>query len=343
MIRKSYRIVKPGSLKKLKLVSEELPHPLENEVTIETKSIGLNFADVFTVLGLYKAAPKKDFIPGLEFSGLVINKGDLIRDFEIGDRVMGVIKFGSFTTHLNIDQRYILKIPNDWTFDEGASFIVNSLTAYYALTKLGNLQFGQTVLIESAVGGVGIYANRIAKRFNAYTIGVIGNESKTDFAKSEGYDQIIVRDKYFKKNLIRALKDRTLDLALEAIGGNVLKIKYDLLAPMGKIIIYGGASFSTGNLSSNYFKLAANYLRRPKIDTLRIIEQNKTVSGFNLIWIYDKVEMLKEILAEVQELNLSKPYIGERFSFDKLPEAVFKLKSGKTIGKVVVQVNRDNS
>lgn len=338
MNRKVYRITWPGSIKNLRLLTETLPPPLENEVTIETKFIGLNFADIFTILGLYKAAPRKDFIPGLEFSGLVIGKGDSVQNFEIGDRVMGVIKFGSFTTHLNIDHRYVLKIPSDWTFDEGASFVVNSLTAYYALTKLGNLQFGQTVLIESAVGGVGIYANRIAKKFNAFTIGVVGHAAKVDFARSEGYNQVVVRDRNFKENLKLALKDRTLDLVLEAIGGKVLKLKYDLLAPTGRIIIYGGASFSTGKFTSNYFKLAINYFKRPKIDTLRIIEQNKTISGFNLIWLYDKVEMLKEIAAEVQKLNLLKPFIGERFSFDKLPEAVFKLKSGKTIGKVIVQI-----
>jgi alcohol dehydrogenase len=338
MIRQVYRIERPGSIKNLKFVSEPFQPPFENEVTVEVKSIGLNFADVFTLLGLYKAAPKRNFIPGLEFSGVIVEKGNTVNDFQIGDRVMGVSKFGSYATHVNIDHRYVRKIPNDWTFDEGASFIVNSLTAYYALIRLGNLQPGKTVLIESAAGGVGIYANRIAKKFSAYTIGVVGTEEKIKFAKSEGYDQVLLRGKNFKNNLRTALKDRSLDLVLESVGGKGLKDKFNLIAPTGRMIIYGGASFSTGKLGLNYLKLIYNYLRRPKIDTLSIIEQNRTVSGFNLIWIYDRVETLKEMLQEIQMLNLPKPIIRERFSFEHLPSAVARLKSGETIGKIVVNI-----
>ncbi|MGB9592492.1 MAG: alcohol dehydrogenase catalytic domain-containing protein, partial [Candidatus Kryptoniota bacterium] len=170
MRRWSYRITKPGSFHNLKLVEEELSEVGENEVRIEVKAIGLNFADLFTILGLYKAAPKKDFIPGLEFSGIIVEKGKRVNNYEINDRVMGSIRFGSYTTHLNIDHRYITRIPDDWSFEEGASFIVQALTAYYALLPMGGLKEGQTVLIHSVAGGVGVYANRIAKKFNAYTI-----------------------------------------------------------------------------------------------------------------------------------------------------------------------------
>ncbi|MBM4174874.1 MAG: zinc-binding dehydrogenase [Ignavibacteria bacterium] len=338
MIRQVYRIDRPGSIRKLKFVSEPLDAPLKNEVTVEVKAIGLNFADIFTILGFYKAAPKRNFIPGLEFSGVIIQKGSAVNDFQIGDSVMGVIKFGSYATHLNIDQRYTLKLPDEWTFDEGASFIVNALTAFYALTKLGNLHSGGTVLIESAAGGVGIYANRIAKKFSAFTIGIVGREEKVKFAKSEGYDEVLLRDKNLKNNIRTALKDRTLDLVLEAVGGKGLTDKFNLLAPTGRMIIYGSASFSTGKFGSNYLKLIYNYMKRPKIDTLNIIEQNRTVSGFNLIWIYDRVDMLKGMLPEILELNLPKPIINERFPFEQLPNAVARLKSGETIGKVVLTV-----
>ena len=145
------------------------------------KAIGLNFADLFAIQGLYSATPKESFIPGLEYSGIIIKKGNDVNDFQVGDKIMGAIRFGAYTTHLNIDQRYILKLPEGWTFEEGASFIVQSLTAYYSLVELGNIKPNYTVLIHSAAGGVGIYANRIAKKFNAFTIGTIGSESKEKF------------------------------------------------------------------------------------------------------------------------------------------------------------------
>ncbi|UCH65468.1 MAG: zinc-binding dehydrogenase, partial [Ignavibacterium sp.] len=74
MIRKAYRIKKAGSLSNLKLIEEELPEPAENEVTVEVKAIGLNFADLFAIQGLYSATPKSSFIPGLEYSGVVVKK-----------------------------------------------------------------------------------------------------------------------------------------------------------------------------------------------------------------------------------------------------------------------------
>lgn len=209
MKRKSYRITKVGSLKNLRLAEEEIDSPEDNEVCIEVKAIGLNFADVFTIFGLYKAAPKRDFIPGLEFSGIVIDRGKGVTDLDVSDRIMGSVRFGSYTTHLNIDSTYVMKMPDNWSFEEGASFIVQALTAYYALVRLGNLAKTQVfasqqiVLIHSAAGGVGIYANRIAKKFSAYTIGTIGSPSKIDLLRSEGYDEVIVRNSNFRKRARR--------------------------------------------------------------------------------------------------------------------------------------------
>ena len=103
---------------------------------------------------------------------------------------MGVTRFGGYATHLNIGSAYIYNLPSAWSYAEGAGFIAQSLTAYYALFPLGNLQEGNTVLIHSAAGGVGIYANRIAKKYKAYTIGSIGNSSKIETLKTETESQL---------------------------------------------------------------------------------------------------------------------------------------------------------
>ncbi|HEX8549629.1 MAG TPA: alcohol dehydrogenase catalytic domain-containing protein, partial [Cytophagaceae bacterium] len=120
--RISYRLTKPGSFNNLKQTTEEIPSPSPEEVTVSIKAIGLNFADVFTVLGLYKAAPKGSFIPGLEFSGEIIDTGASVTHLKKGDRVFGVTKFGAYTTCLNIDERYVIQLPEAWTYDDGAAF-----------------------------------------------------------------------------------------------------------------------------------------------------------------------------------------------------------------------------
>jgi len=337
MKRQSYRMSKAGSINNIKLVDENLPELKENEVTVEVKAIGLNFADLFAIQGLYSATPKGSFVPGLEYSGIIIRAGSEIRNFQVGDKVMGAIRFGAYTTHLNIDHRYILKLPEGWTFDEGASFIVQSLTAYYSLIELGNIKPNNTVLIHSAAGGVGIYANRIAKKFNAFTIGTIGSESKRNFLINEDYDSVIVRGNDFGKQLKSALEERKLNLVLESIGGKVFEESFKALASSGRIIIYGGAHFMSQSSRPNYFNVFYKFLTRPKVDPLSLSNINKSVMGFNLIYLWDRPDELNTMAIEILKMNLKPPHIGKVFSFKHLIEALRYFQTGRSIGKVVVR------
>lgn len=338
MERSVYRINKAGSISNLRLIKETLNPLQSDEVTIEVKAIGLNFADIFAIQGLYSATPKESFVPGLEYSGIIIDKGKNVTEFQIGDNIMGAIRFGAYATHLNINKNYILKLPADWSYEEGASFIVQSLTAYYSLAALGNVQNQSTVLIHSAAGGVGIYANRIAKKFNAFTIGTIGNPKKTDLLIKEGYDKVIVRDNDFSEKLKQSLTGRNLDIVLECIGGKIFSESFRQMSAGGRIIVYGAAQYSTGSSYPNYLKVITKYLTRPKVDPLSLSDKNISVMGFNLIYLWDKVELMKKYLGEILNMNLPKPLIGEQFSFDKLIEGIRKFQSGQTVGKVVIKV-----
>lgn len=338
MQRKVYRIHKAGSINDLKMQEKELAEPGDDEVTVQVHAIGLNFADIFAIQGLYSATPKGSFIPGLEFSGEIIKLGKNVQDWKIGDRVMGATKFGGYVSHINSHHRYITKLPDSWSFEEGAGFLVQGLTAYYALSKLGNIKKGMTVLIHSAAGGVGILANRICKKYDAFTIGTVGNEQKVEYLKNEeNYDQIIVRDKHFKDRLLAALQGRELNIIMECIGGKILKQGWEVMAPMGRMISYGSASFTSHTSRPNYPKLIWKYLRRPKIDPLRLPSQNKSLMGFNLIWLYEKADLMHEMLVELQSLNLEPQHIGHTFEFEEMHEAIKLFQQGKTIGKVVVK------
>lgn len=338
MERRVYRINKAGSIKKLMSRYEELAPPALDEVTVEVKAIGLNFADLFAIQGLYSATPKESFIPGLEYSGIVLETGKAVEDYKSGDRIMGTIRFGAYTTHLNINHLYILKMPEEWNFEEGASFMVQALTAYYALVELGNLKINNTVLIHSAAGGVGIYGNRIAKKFNAFTIGTIGSESKKEFLKQEGYDKAIVRGENFKDQLNVALGNRNLNIVLECIGGKIFRDSFNSLAPSGRIIIYGGAQFMSPSSRPNYFKMIPKFLSRPRVDPLSLSNTNRSVMGFNLIYLWDRPEELKGMIKDILNMNLQKPHIGKVFSFGNLMEALRYFQSGRSIGKVVVKI-----
>lgn len=337
---RQYQIAKAGSLKRLRMIHTELPEPASNEVTVTVKAIGLNFADIFAIQGLYSATPEGAFVPGLEYAGEITAVGNEVSVYKIGDRVMGGTRFGGYTSHINMDYRYVTPIPKDWSYAEGAGFIVQGLTAYYALTKLGDLQQGQTVLIHSAAGGVGILANRIAKKYDAYTIGTVGRPEKVQhLLETENYDRIIVRSKDFPKQLKVALDERPLNIIMECIGGRILKEGYRRLTKQGRMVVYGSASFTSHTAKPNYLKLIIPYLFRPKIDPMKMPTQNKSVMGFNLIYLYDQVDMLQRMLDELMALNLRPQYIGHTFPFEELPQALRLFQSGKTMGKVVVEVD----
>jgi NADPH:quinone reductase-like Zn-dependent oxidoreductase len=337
--RQVYRMPKAGSIKNLKLVTEVLEEPKPDEVTVKVKAIGLNFADIFAMQGLYSATPPGSFIPGLEFSGEIIAVGEAVTEWKAGDKVMGATKFGGYVSHINIHHRYVLPLPSNWSFEEGAGFLVQGLTAYYALTALGNLQRGMTVLIHSAAGGVGIMANRICKKFDAYTIGTVGNAKKVDFLLcKEGYDEVIVRDDDFYKKLMSALGTRPLQLIMECIGGKVLMQGWKAMAPMGRMVAYGSASFTSHGDKPNYLKLVWKYLKRPKIDPLRLPTQNKSLMGFNLIYLYEQTDMMHEMLNELQALQLQPQHVGHAFEFEEMHKAIHLFQKGETVGKVVVRV-----
>ncbi len=336
MNRSVYLLTRAGSFRRLKRIEQDLPPPGDHEVTVEVRGIGLNFADVFCILGLYKAAPRRNLIPGIEFSGIVTALGQGVTEFSIGDHVMGSIRFGAYATHLNISSRYLLPIPAGWTDAEGASFIVQALTAYYALVSLGNLQNGQTVLIHSGAGGVGLYANRIAKRLGAFTIGTVGEAVKVPLLHTEGYDRVIVRNGKFGLQLRQVLDSRQLDLVLDSVGGKIQRESFKALAATGRIVAYGLSEFASHMPTPNYLRLALRFLTMPRYSTLRLIESNKSVLGFNLIWLYDRADSLRSMLDEIAALQLPKPVVGGTFPFDQLPLAVRTFQSGKTIGKIVV-------
>lgn len=337
MQRQVYQL-KAGRLTNLKKVTEELPEPKSNEVTVAVKAIGLNFADIFAIWGLYAATPKGVFTPGLEYAGVIARVGSAVQGLKGGDRVMGVTRFGAYTTHLNIDHRYVMPLPKDWDFAEGASFLVHVLTAYYGLVKLGDLQSGQNVLIHSGGGGVGLMANRIAKKYDAFTIGTIGHPDKAALLQQEGYDRIIVRSKQFEQDLKRSLDRRPLHLIMECIGGKILKIGYRQLAPMGRLISYGSARYASVGNRPNYLKLLYYYLTRPKIDPQTMTSENKSVMAFNLIFLFHEAELMHEMLEDIQQLALQKPIVGHRLPFDQLKEAILLFQSGRTTGKVVLEV-----
>jgi alcohol dehydrogenase len=136
------------------------------------------------------------------------------------------------------------------------------------------------------------------------------------------------------------LDGRELNLILECIGGRIFQQGFDALAPMGRIVVYGAAQYASPGVRPNYLKMAWLYLRRPRLDVQNMTNLNKSVMAFNLIHLYEKADLLRRILAEIDALQLAPPKVGHVFPFTDLIAAIRLFQTGKTVGKVVVKVDQ---
>jgi len=334
-----------GSLSKLEIRADRLTPPLDGHARIRIHAIGLNFADVFACLGLYSATPKGAFTPGLKFAGEIEEvaagreKGQI--NWKKGDRCMGLIRFGAYATHLNADMRYLYKLPRGWSYEQGAAFLAQGITAYYAIHHLAHVKRDENVLVQSAAGGVGLLALFILKHAQSRAIAVVGNAQKAAFLKEKAglsESAILIRNrKDFASELKRCAPDG-LDVALDAVYGEYFQPTYDALRGGGRYVLFGAAELMPAGFSVNYLRLAWKYLRRPRLDPLAMISENKSLLGFNLIWLWDRVELLRGMFDDMMRLPWEKnpPHVGERFAFENAVDAMRFFQSGKSVGKIVL-------
>ena len=352
--REVWRIQRAGSLNRLRRHTETLADPGPGEARVSVHAIGLNFADVFACLGLYSATPADAFVPGLEVAGVVQAigppgghdpSGETPPLVHPGDRVIGLTRFGAYATTVNLNVRSLRLLPPGWMFAEGAAFPVQALTAWYGLAELGALEPDDCVLVHSAAGGVGLNALAILAGVGAQGIGTVGRPAKRDFLVQRyglRSDQVIVRDRsHFGTQLDRALAASGrdgFDLVLDAIGGSFFRPAYERLRPEGRLVLYGAADFMPKHARPNYLRLALKYVRRPRLDPLRMVAENRSVMAFNLIWLWDHADRLAKAYDRLVPLLQRPPYIGRRFAFADAPAALRYLQSGESIGKVVLEV-----
>ena len=333
--RSVWQTPKAGDIARLSLQQEPLGALPAGRVRVAVRAVGLNFADIFALTGLYSATPPGTFVPGLEFAGTVIEADDHPGGFSPGDRVMGVTRFGGYATVVDSEPEYLIPLPDDWDFAQGAAWPAQTLTAWYALKHLGALQSGQRVLIHSAAGGVGLQAMQLTRALGALPVGTVGNADKLASLSEMGFTDVLVRETHFARQLQRAGLD--FDLVLDAIGGEIQRASFAALKPMGRLVVFGAAEFTPKGKRPDYLKVLWRYLRRPRYDVMDMISSNRSVLAFNLIWLWEQKSQMQALLDELAAVSLPPPLVGHRFGFSDAHAALDLLRSGRSVGKVVLE------
>jgi synaptic vesicle membrane protein VAT-1 len=335
-------VTKYGGPDVLQIRETDIPRTGPQDVRIQVRAIGLNFADVLMRTGIYPDTPKPPFIPGMEFSGIVSETGSEVTSVKTGDKVMGYSRTGSHAEYVVVNQRMVGPIPGTMSFHEAASFLIIYLTAYHGLHTLGKLQTGEKVLIHAAAGGVGLAAIQLAKEKNAEVFGTVGSAFKEKIALERGLDHYI---NYSTDNFARVIRSKTdgygVDVIMDAVGGRVFRPGWKLLAPMGRYVLYGLAD-AIGKDSFSYLKASKSLLSMPPLLLPTLISSNKTVAGFNLSTLTGKTAYLRKAADDLLALytkGIAKPYIGKVFPFKDIARAHAYLQQRESVGKVVVNVD----
>ena len=324
----------------MEIESTPLQDPGSGEIQVQVKACGINFADISVRLGLYAAAKNLyPLCPGLEFSGMVAQTGPGVEKFQPGDRVFGVSRFGAYSTVVNTVSDHLWHLPENWDFSRGAAFPVAYLTAYYALHHVGHLHPDDRVLVHSAAGGVGTALLHLLRANGNLSAGVVGRHEKVPYAREAGASLVIDKEKQQLWEAAEQWSPEGYDLILDANGASTLKASYNHLTPGGRLLIYGFASMFSPTGKKNYLKLIWYYFKTPRFNPFHLTGTNRTVSGFNLIYLFDKKTFFREIMERLLRLDRENklPEMPlKSYPFEEVAAAHKALESGKTVGKLVL-------
>jgi NADPH:quinone reductase-like Zn-dependent oxidoreductase len=339
----AFYLVKNGNSKEAFEMRElNLNDPKDNEVMIETEVFGLNFADVTARLGYYRACPPLPTVIGYDVAGRIIKKGKDVNGLEIGQRVIALTRFGGYATHVNTNFHGVVPIKEEMDASIATALATQYSTAYYASEYCMTLQEGEHVLIQAAAGGVGTALIQLAKRKGCIVYGTAGSSEKTEYIKQQGVDfPINYREQDFYEYIKNLKGEKSMDAIFDSIGGEYVKKGLKLLAPGGRLAMYGMAQVVGDSDKKNMLRVLKMLFRFGKYRPTQFFALSQSLIGVNMLQIGDhKPYILKKCMSDVVELyenNEIKPVVSKVFKAEELAEAHDYLQKRQSVGKVAVK------
>ena len=301
------------------------PRPGDGQVLVRVNVAGLNFPDLLIITGKYQFKPALPFSPGFEIAGTIEKVGAGVSKFSGGERVIAQVAVGGFAEYAIAEESHTHAKPDAMSDDEAASFPLVYQTSYFGLAYRGALQKGETVLVHSAAGGVGLAAVQIARALGAgKIIGTVGSDDKLALVRDNGADVVLnYQTEDFVDVVKRETNGRGADVIYDPVGGEIGERSTKCIAFEGRLVVIGFTSGKFSNFVSNH-----------------VLVKNYSVVGLH--WgAYrhnnpSKIEQGWKELLTLYETGLLKPVIGGRFHMEQVADAMEFLASRKAVGKVVL-------
>ena len=299
-----------GGPEVLKVEEVPLPQPKENEILIKSFGAGVNSFDGTLLTGKYAKVfgTKLPWIPGYDVAGTVEKLGPEVKKFKVGDPIYAFISIpngGGYAEYALAKENQAALKPATLSFAEAAAVPSVALTAWQSLVDKANIQPGQTVLIQGASGGVGIFAIPIAKVRGAKVLATASTANQ-DFLKQLGADVAI---DYKTQKFEDIAKD--VDVVVDGVGGETLKRSYPIVKKGGILVSLVG-----------------------RVDQAELDRYG--IRGVSLEAQYNG-DQLAEIgkLIDAKRIKL---VVSEIFPLADAAEALAKADTGHARGKIVLQI-----
>ena len=230
-------------------------------------------------------------------------------------------------------------MPEQMSFEEGAALPVNYLTAYHMLFNVFRVRAGDHVLIHQAAGGVGTAATQLARSVGGVTTYGTASQAKHDYVRANGCDHPIDYHSVDYADAVNELTGgRGVHVVLDALGGSDWKKGYSLLRPGGMLIAFGWANMAKFG-KRRMTHVLGEFTHMPLWTPIKLMQDNKGVSGVNMGHLWKEREMTEESLTALLELyeeGAIRPRIDRSFSLAQAADAHAYIEAGQNVGKVLL-------
>ena len=320
----------------IKQLEQSLCNP--NEVKVQMKACSINHLDIWVRNGLPGLNIPLPLVLGSDGSGTIVEVGDLIKNFSIGDDVviqpgtypdgdvkenyssnygiLGETENGVQCEYVNLKEKNIHLKPKHLSFEDAASMQLVFMTSYQMIVTRANLLKNETILVYGATSGIGSAAIQIAKNIGSRVISTVGSKDKINYAENLGSDYVLQH--YDNSNFVSQIKDITnnngCDVIFEHVGTNTWPNTMKSLAIGGRVVTCGA---TTGPKIS--------------IDLRHLFMKQQTIMGSTMSCIKSFKDVMRNI-----DCDIYKPFVDKIFTFDKVKEAHDYIENRLQKGKVVL-------
>lgn len=307
------------------LVVEDVPSPKPGagQVKVSVRASAVNYPDILMTQGKYQFKPPLPFVPGFESAGVVAGVGPGVEGWSVGDRVITHQRVGGYAEEVVIVAEEVTRLPDGMSFEEGAAFYVGAITAHVALHWRGQLQWGETLLVQGAAGGMGLAAVELGKMMGAKVIGVARGKDRQAVVTAKGADYVIDPEEGIRDRVLEITGGEGADVVYDPVGGDAFDQSVRCVAWEGRIVIVGFASGRIAQLPTNL----------------------PLIKGFSVVGVRagefgrrnpEKGRLARDAVLRWADEGKLRPHISHRFPLDQAIDAMQILIDRKAAGKVVL-------